>query len=172
MAEGFEAEELFPEEGAAPPAESAPSAPESSPERGEGSWGRGLVSAVAAALAYLVVPLDIIQFLNRLQPVLTLQPGADLAIILVGPLLVVTAFYAGYASRMPKPRCIARLCETALAGLYLFLVLGRGPLLIALGAATFTLDLTGYFFLILAGTLLHGLSPAWDLVQYSRGRLS
>jgi hypothetical protein len=118
-----------------------------------------------------VIPLALIQFLPRVQVLLTLPPGADLAILLVGPLAVVTAFYAGYTSRNIKLCSIARLCETGLTALYLFLVLGRGPVIVALGAAIFTLDITGYFLLVLAGTLLHGLSPAWDLVQYSRGQL-
>ena len=173
MGEEYEREidEIFPEEGAAPPAAPTPSATERGPQRSEGSWGRGMVSAIGAAIAYLAVPLAIVQFLTRLQPLLTLQPGAETAIILVGALLVVAAFYAGYTSANPKLGSIARLCETGLTGLYLFLVLGRGPVLVTLGSIAFTLDIAGYVFLLLAGTLLHGLSPAWDLVQYSRGRL-
>jgi len=165
-----EADNLFPEEDTAPSAAPTPSATEAGPQRREGSWGRGMVSAIGAAIAYLAVPLAIVQLLTRLQPLLTLQPGAETAIILLGALLVVTAFAAGYTSANPKLGSIARLCETGLTALYLFLVLGRGPVLIALGSIIFTLDITGYFILLLAGTLLHGLSPAWDLVQYSRGR--
>jgi len=173
MGEKFdrEVDDVFPEESAAPQAEPTPSPAETSRRQSEGLWGRGMVSAIGAAIAYLALPLAIVQFLTRLQPVLTLQPGAETAIILVGALLVVAAFYAGYASANPKLGSIARLCETGLTGLYLFLVLGRGPVLITLGSIMFTLDITGYVLLLLAGTLLHGLSPAWDLVQYSRGRL-
>lgn len=165
-----EVDEVFPDEGATPPAAPTPSAAEKHAERSEGAWGRGMISAIGAAIAYLAVPLAIVQFLTRMQPVLTLQPGAETAIILGGALLVVAAFYAGYSSENLKLGSIARVCETGLTGLYLFLVLGRGPVLINLGSIVFTLDITGYFILLLAGTLLHGLSPAWDLVQYYRGR--
>lgn len=165
-----DAEALFPDEEAGPPAAPTASEEEKPQGRPKGSWGRGMISAIGAAIAYLVIPLAIVQFLSRLQPVLTLQPGAETAILLVGALLVVAAFYAGYTSANLKLCSIARLCETGLTALYLFLVLGRGPVVIALGSIILSLDITIYFFLILIGTLLHGLSPAWDLAQYLRGR--
>jgi hypothetical protein len=165
-----ESDDVFPEEEVTPPSAPSPGTAERPPEQPKGSLGRGMVSAVAAAIAYLVVPLAVVQLLTRLQPMLTLQPGAETAIILFGALLVVAGFYAGYASENLKVGSIARLCETGLTALYLFLVAGRGPVLITLGAVVVTLDITGYFILLLVGTLLHGLSPAWDLVQYLRGR--
>ena len=164
------ADELFPEEEVTPRAEPTPSPEEKPARRPEGSWGRGMISCVGAAIAYLAVPLAVVQLLTRVQPLLTLQPGTETAVILMGALLVVAAFYAGYTSENVKLGSIARLCETGLTGLYLFLVLGRGPVLVDLGPIIFALDVTGYFILLLIGTLLHGLSPGWDLVQYLRGR--
>jgi len=163
-------EELFPQEEPGPAAEPAPSAPERPPERSERTLGHGILSAVAAAIAYLVIPLALVQFLSRMLPLLTLQAGSDLAIIVIGTVLVVAAFCAGYTSQNTKLYSIARLCETGLTILYLFFIFGRGPVLVTLGSIVFTLDITGYFLLLLIGTVLHALSPAWDLVQYLRGK--
>ena len=130
---------------------------------------RCVVAAISAALSYLIVPYLILYYFTQLMPILTVHSSVSLTIILIGIPIVIVAAYTGYVYLDDKRRSISHLAQTVLTIVYLFGVLGLGPVQITAGVLVLTLDITGFFYLLLFGTILHGLSPAWDLVQ-NRGK--
>lgn len=162
---------LYPEEAPQPPAPPPPPEYEPEPEpeyETEKSLGRGIVSAVGATIGYLIIPLALWYYLVQVTQILTLQMNTEIAIIIVGIPLVIVAFFSGYNAKDPKLASITQLLQTILTIIYLFGLLGRGPIQINADPIFITLDITLYFYLLLIGTMLHGLSPAWDLIQYYR----
>lgn len=133
-----------------------------------GNRVRGITSALGALVGYLLVPLILLEIWTRQLGIFRPTEGTLVAVLLIGIPLVVVAFFAGYSIEDVKHRSIARLVQSGLTVLYLYLVVGRGPIELNLFFLIVTLDITGYFYLLVVGTLLHALSPAWDLVHYYR----
>jgi hypothetical protein len=133
-----------------------------------GNRVRGFTSALGALVGYLVVPLILLEIWTRQLGIFRPTEGTLLAVLLLGIPIVLVAFFAGYNIDDVKNRSIARLVQSVLTVLYLYMVVGRGPIELNLFVLLVTLDITAYFYLLVFGTLLHALSPAWDLVHYYR----
>jgi len=155
---------LYPE--AAPPVEEA-----AEEHFQEGSVARGVLAAVLSLLGYVVAPLFVLNYLTRQLAVLVVPGMVEQSILVVGVLMAGVAFLVGYAAPESRMRHGARLVQTLLAALYLYGVLGHGVIEVSLHPFILTVDLSLYFYLLLAGVLLNGLSPAWDLVQSYREKL-
>ncbi len=129
----------------------------------------GILSATAAAIKYIALPLFLIYLVQRAIPDLNMDFSPFIAgTIVIGITLIVVGFIYGYYWKGSQQRLAAGLAGVALAIIWIVIIVGGFNMGASFDSFSFNLSLSGMFLIIAAGISLKGLYHFTEYKVYKR----